>query len=86
MSYPNPARGSVTLALTLKEPGRLRIGLFDLNGRRVRSVADEAQSAAGTHRFTFGGRESSALPAGIYFYRIEIPEGTYTGRIVIMNQ
>ncbi|HET7904610.1 MAG TPA: FlgD immunoglobulin-like domain containing protein, partial [Candidatus Eisenbacteria bacterium] len=62
--------------------GRVRVRVFDLQGRLVRSLADAPALAPGRHALPVDGRtdRGDALPSGIYYYRIETPEGSASGR------
>jgi hypothetical protein len=68
---PNPFRLATTLRFTLPVRGTARLRIFDLNGRLVRSSAEELK--AGPHTFIWDGRNAAgtALPSGTYFVRLE---------------
>ncbi len=82
---PNPLRASGQLQFTTGRPGALRVRLFDVHGRLVRTLLDDPAAGAGSHGITIDGRDGAgaALSAGIYFYRIETPGARETGRLVI---
>jgi PKD repeat protein len=82
---PNPLHSAGELQFLTSAPGALRVRLFDIQGRLVRTLLDEPAARAGSHSVPFDGRDGSgsALPAGIYFYRIETPEASTDGRLVI---
>jgi hypothetical protein len=62
----------------------LRAEIYDVAGRLIQVLADEAQAAAGTHRFDLERRVANA-GAGIYFYRAEVEGVHYRGRFVILK-
>jgi hypothetical protein len=76
-----------TISVLTSRPGRISLRLFDAQGRLVRVVFDEPMASAGVHEAGLGedptGR--SALPSGIYFYRIETADGEATGRVSILK-
>jgi hypothetical protein len=82
---PNPLHSAGELQFTTIRPGALRVRLYDIQGRLARTLLDDPAARAGSHRVSFDGRDErgSALPAGIYFYRIETPEASTHGRLVI---
>ncbi len=84
---PNPFRGRATLALALATRGPLRVGIYDVNGRRVRGLFDSIDAAAGTHRFELDGRDERGgrLTPGMFFYRIESARGVQHGRFVVLE-
>jgi hypothetical protein len=63
-SYPNPFNPETKLVLTVPEPGRYRLTLYDLLGREIREVWE---GAVVIHRVVplFAGD----LPSGVYFAR-----------------
>ena len=73
-SYPNPFNPSVVIPLDLaKDAAGVSLTVYDVLGRRVRQVWDGALGA-GTHRFTWDGRDAAgkAVAAGVYIYKVEI--------------
>ena len=87
---PNPFRTRGTLSLSLAHRGPLRVAVFDVNGRRVRTLCDQADAEAGVHHFDLGeGMEPRAvrerLSPGMFFYRIETRGGSRVGRFVILE-
>jgi len=73
---PNPFNPSTTIALALPEAGWTKLALYDVSGRRVRTLLD-GQTSAGTHQLVWDGRndKGTALPSGIYFARLVLPGG-----------
>jgi len=65
----------------------VRIDIYDLAGRRVRSVADAEFMAPGLHSITLDDRGDAGerLGNGVYFYRVQAPERSVTGRFVIVR-
>jgi flagellar hook assembly protein FlgD len=84
---PNPMRHQSIISFATSRPGPLRADIFDGSGRRVRRLAGEAASPAGWHTLAMDGRDDggSALPTGIYFYRIVSADGHATGRFAIVK-
>jgi parallel beta-helix repeat protein len=80
---PNP-HSDTTLAFTTSMEGKVRVRIYDAQGRFVRSLLDEARMQPGRHVVRFDGRDVAGkwLPSGIYFYRLETQEGSVRGRIV----
>ena len=62
---PNPARGTIRVALTLPTAQALRVDAFDVQGRRVATLA-EGTLGAGRHRLA---SDAAHLPAGVYAVR-----------------
>jgi glucose/arabinose dehydrogenase len=72
--WPNPSRGGVTLAWTQPDAPHVRLAIYGADGRRVRSLLDEASSAAGPHSATWDGLDDRGQEArpGLYFARLEV--------------
>lgn len=72
--FPNPLSRASTLRFDLARTGRVRLEVFDLNGRRVARVADRAFDP-GRHSLDWNGRDDrgARLGAGLYFVRMSGP-------------
>lgn len=83
---PTPLRSRGAFEFATTRAGSISIRLFDVSGRLVRTVAEERNATAGVHRVEFDARDDrgSALGAGIYFYRVVLPEGPAMGRVVVL--
>ncbi|HEY3295450.1 MAG TPA: T9SS type A sorting domain-containing protein [bacterium] len=80
-AYPNPFNASTTLSLSLPHSARAHIGLYDVSGRQVGTLADGVYEA-GEHRIGFDG---SALPSGIYFARLSTPDFATTQKLMLLK-
>jgi hypothetical protein len=82
-AVPNPSRGDVVFALSLPHAGPVSLLVYDLQGRRVRTLVD-AVFPAGEQRVTWDGRDGGghAAAPGVYFARVLTPMGARTRRIV----
>jgi hypothetical protein len=83
---PNPFRGHAALRFGLSRAGEVRLEMFDVGGRRVRTLA-EGMRSAGSHLVPWDGRDDGGRPvgAGIYFVRLITPAGTYRSRLVSLQ-
>ena len=82
-SLPNPFFGSARLAWSIPRAGEADVRVFAADGREVRTLA-HGPAAAGTHELAWDGRDAGGAraPAGIYFLRLETPDGAVTRKIV----
>ena len=82
---PNPFNPVATVTFSLARPGPVRAELFDVQGRKVRTVIDGVSMEAGPHLFTLDARSSSGsgLASGIYFFRLAGPDGTSVRRVAV---
>jgi subtilisin family serine protease len=83
---PSPFRGSTRLQLAVPERADVRLDVFDVTGRRVRTLLDRSVSP-GEHRLTWDGRDDAGRPvaAGIYFFRATAPGVVKTARAVLLR-
>jgi glucose/arabinose dehydrogenase len=83
---PNPARGRIDLGFDLPAAGRVRIGVFDLAGRRVVTLA-EGWREAGHHTLNWDGRDASGrlAQAGIYVVRLDAGDASVTTRVTRLD-
>ena len=82
---PNPAR-SVRLSFAVPESRVVDIGVFDVTGRRVATVA-KGTFEAGQHDLTWDGRNAAGerVRTGLYFYRAQLGKDVMTGRNVVLQ-
>ncbi len=71
------------IAFTTSRPGPARVRVFDVQGRLLATILDEARLPTGRHTASLRTMRSSA--AGVYFFRVETAEGTKSGRIAILR-
>ncbi len=70
-------RGASTLRFALDVPGRVRLDVFDVAGRKIATLLDDDVRDAGEHELAWSGTNSSgrARP-GIYFARVVTSRGS----------
>lgn len=84
---PNPLYRTGTLRFRTSRPGPVKAAIYDIQGRRVRTLMDSFTVPTGTHVLPIDGRNANGGPlaSGVYFYRVETVEGLLTGRIVLQK-
>jgi hypothetical protein len=84
---PNPLNPDAAVTVSTTRVGFLRVRLFDVSGRLVRTLADERASPVGRHTFRTSSVETAGggLASGIYFYTVEAGEGRLYGRMVVLK-
>ena len=72
-NYPNPFRDHTTIAYEVERPGPVTVTVYDLMGRRVRTLVD-AMQPAGAYQVRWDGRDAAGQPvaSGTYFYRLRV--------------
>lgn len=90
--HPNPVTGGAVFEYTvgLDRAGQgaapVSIAIYDLSGRRVRSVA-EALRTPGNYRESWDARDEggSLLHAGVYYYRVQIGGYSKYGKLTLVR-
>jgi hypothetical protein len=84
---PNPLNPQGSLSFYLDQGGPVRVQVFDRGGRLVRTLLDAQDVERGPHHVVFDGTgdRGARMASGIYFYRMETPQGPVTGRIAIVK-
>lgn len=84
--YPNPMVKCTDLSFTIERDGLMDIAVFDVQGRKVRSVLHEFRMA-GTHAAYWDGKgeNRARLKDGLYFVRLTDPGGKSVSRKVTLT-
>ena len=83
----NPFRESTRIAWEMPSQSSVRLSVFDVQGRRVRTLA-EGDFGPGAHDAAWDGRDDRGRPAasGSYFLRLEIPgHAPRVSRVVMLR-
>ncbi len=85
-AWPNPFNPSVRLVFALAAPGRARLEVLDLQGRRLRLLA-EGDWPAGEQAASWDGRDQAGRPlaSGVYLARLVGPQGAATRKLLLMK-
>ncbi|MBL0174177.1 MAG: T9SS type A sorting domain-containing protein [Ignavibacteria bacterium] len=78
-NYPNPMQGSGAFTYTVPRASQVVIELFDMLGKKVATLVDEAQDA-GSYRYAF---RDSALPNGVYLCRLHTNDQAVTRMLTV---
>ena len=91
-SYPNPFNPSTTISYSLPNNSSVKLDIYDVAGRKVRSLLDESKSA-GYHNVVWNGRDENGreVASGMYLYRFTATPingekaFTQSGKLVLMK-
>ncbi len=83
--YPNPLNPAGVVTFTTSASGPVRVRIFDVSGRLVRTLMDSGRELAGTHSIPMEARDRGGTPlaSGIYFVRVESGVRSETIRAVV---
>ena len=87
-SFPNPFRAGgapARIRFALRDPGNVRLQLFDVRGALVRSLVHEWMDS-GEHEASWDGRtdQGANAAAGVYFYRLEVEQRFVSTRRMLL--
>ncbi len=82
--FPNPFNPRTTMAFTLAHAGLARLEIYDLAGRRVRTLV-EASLAAGRHTVVWAGDgdDGERLASGAYLARLSAPGAVEVRKLLL---
>ena len=85
-NYPNPFHPSTRIAFSIPKAARVRLLVYTVGGRLVRTVADDTYDP-GRHAIPWDGKGASGegLPGGVYFYRLVAGTTELTGKMVLLQ-
>lgn len=85
-NYPNPFNPTTTISYDLKEPGKVRLGIFNLKGQLVRTMVNKDQ-ASGRYKVVFEAKDGKGnrLSSGLYFYRLTAGDYSKTRKMMLME-
>ncbi|MBD3162824.1 MAG: T9SS type A sorting domain-containing protein [Candidatus Eisenbacteria bacterium] len=83
-AVPNPFNGATTLRFRSREPGSLRLSIFDAAGRRVRRVFSPPVSSG---ELVWDGRDDQGIRVapGVYFARLRIGTSAATQTLIVLE-
>jgi hypothetical protein len=87
-SRPNPANPSVTIAFSLASKGSVRLRVYDVGGRLVRTLVDESlEPNAEPYEVVWDGRDEAgrAVVSGVFFYQLDAPGYTSAKKLILLK-
>lgn len=83
---PNPFRFGTQIHFDLPRTESMRLDIFDVSGRRVRSLVDGVMSA-GSHQVEWNGRgdRGQVLSSGVYHYRLSAGGEAVQRKLVLLQ-
>jgi predicted phage tail protein len=81
---PNPAQGTTRFSFDLPRAMHVRLEVLDVQGRVVAALA-EGDFGAGRYERVWDSSTARGRAAGLYFVRLETPEGRLVRRVVVLD-
>jgi len=86
-NYPNPFNPVTRIEYELAARSRVSLSVYDLTGRRVRSLLASEQLDSGPHTTVWDGLDDSgrAVASGAYFYRLEAGTEALSRKMILVK-
>lgn len=84
-NVPNPIRTATRIPYTVGRAGHVRMEIFDVTGRSIRTLLDDPAHEAGDHAIGWNARDENGSPvaSGIYLVRLSDVHGAAARRLVV---
>ena len=85
-NQPNPFNPSTSISFSLAQTQDVRLTVYDVRGRKVRTLAAQAMQP-GQHTVVWDGADDtgSTVGSGLYFYRLQAGESSQTRRMLLLK-
>jgi hypothetical protein len=85
-SFPNPANPYAVIRFSIARPDRVRLRVFDVSGRVIRTLIDE-NFPAGDYERVWDGKNDRGkhVGSGVFFYQLEASNFKSAKKIVILQ-
>ena len=85
-NFPNPFNPTTTITFSLPKTAPVRLSIFTLEGKLVRTLVDEVLSN-GFKEYEWDGKDAQgfSVSSGIYFYRIKAGNRTLTKKMTLIK-
>ncbi len=85
-NYPNPFNPECRIRFGVPKPGLVRLKIFDVSGRLVRTLVDD-NLAVGTYIKVWDGTDNGGRQAasGVYFYKMQTADFTRTRKMLLLK-
>lgn len=82
-NFPNPFSETTTISFSLSAPSSIRLVIYDLLGREVKTLLD-GNRQSGRHVVAWDGTDEtgSTVASGLYLYRLETDHGALTKQLL----
>jgi hypothetical protein len=85
-NYPNPFNPTCTIEYSLAKPCRVEITIYNLLGRKVKTLVSSMQPA-GPYQVIWDGKndQGNDVASGVYFYRMKTDEYVDVKKMVVLK-
>jgi len=85
-SYPNPFNASAQIQYSLPAAGKVRVVIYNVLGREVRTLIDEYRTA-GEYSLIWNGTDEAGrvVPSGVYFLQVSTTDDTVIKKLNLLK-
>ena len=85
-NYPNPFNPTTTIRYVLREKSDVRLTIYDIMGKEVRTLINGAQQA-GERTVTWNATDDAGkqVAPGVYFYKLFTKNGSQTRKMILLK-
>jgi hypothetical protein len=86
-NYPNPFNSETTIQYTISKDGWVHLGIYDILGRKIKTLVNEKQEAMKSHTTKWYGRNENSLPAtsGIYYAVLQVNDKRCVRKLLLIK-
>jgi hypothetical protein len=85
-NFPNPFNPTATIRFEIARPAHVRLNVYDIRGRLVKTLVDELRQA-NSYQVVWDGTNNSggAVASGVYFYRMTAGSFVQTHKMMLLK-
>ncbi len=85
-NFPNPFNPETTVSYSIKEPGRVKLEVYNIKGQLVRTLVDEEQ-ITGHYKMIFDAKDDRgrSISSGVYLLKMVAPGYRKTSKMILMQ-
>jgi len=80
-NYPNPFNSKTNISFQVPATSPVQINIYDVLGREIYTLINEIMTT-GRYNLSY---DASALPSGIYFYRLLTNNGSFIKKMILLK-
>jgi hypothetical protein len=86
-NFPNPFNAATRIPFALPRASTVTLEIYDILGRKVRTLLDRRPMTAGSHTVQWDGTSGDDKPvaSGIYLLRIRTDDATGTRKMILLK-
>jgi hypothetical protein len=86
-TYPNPFNPTTSIVYSIEKDGPVTLTVYDVSGRRVRTLLNAKMTGAGTHSVTWDGLDDNGrnVSSGVYFCRFSAENTESSTKMILLR-